>query len=269
MRCGRRSRRRPRRRRCRPGTAGRRSRSASSRRPLALSFVRLTGRCRTWRGRSVWRRGGSCRCRGRRCRCWCRGRRCCRCCLGAARRRSCARRTCGPLALVFVRLTSRRRIRRHRRLWRGRRGGRCRRRGTCWCCGRWCSMGRRRRGRRRARRRRCCRRRRRYGLRRRRRGGRRGTRRSSGRRRGMRRSSGRRRRMRRCAFGRCALWLALRWLFGLSVGTDLTRRRLCHDDRRGLRVGRRVHEVHRRQRRSGKQHETKVCHDDVSPPERF
>jgi hypothetical protein len=139
-------------------------------------------------------------------------------------------------------------------------------------------MGRRRRGRRRALRRRCCRRRRRYGLRRRRRGGRRGMRRSSGRRRGMRRSgcrrrsmwrsSGRRSGMRWCAFGRCALRLSLRRLFGLSVGADFARGRLCHDDRRGLRVRWRAHEVHRRQRRSGEQHETKFCHDDVSPRKR-
>jgi hypothetical protein len=127
-------------------------------------------------------------------------------------------------------------------------------------------MGRRRRGRRRARRRRCGRRR--YGLRRRRGGGRRGTRRSSGRRRGMRRRGCRRSGMRWCAFGRCALRLSLRWLFGLSVGADFARRRLCHDDRRGLGVGWRAHEVHRRQRRSGEQHETKVCHDDVSPRKR-
>jgi hypothetical protein len=236
-----------------------------------LSLVRLTGRCRAGRGRSVWRRSGSCRCRGRRSRCWRRGRRCwlCRCCFGAARRRSRTRRTCRPLTLVFVRLTSRRRIRRHRRLWRRRRGGRRRRRGVCWCCGRWCSMGRRRRGRRRARRWRCCRRRRRYGLRRRRRGGRRRTRRSSGRRRGMRRSGCRRSGMRWCAFGRCALRLSLGRLFGLSVGADFASRRLCHDDRRGLGVRWRAHEVHRRQRRSGEQHETKVCHDDVRSPETF
>lgn len=209
-------------------------------------LARLAGRgCIIWCRRGVRRRGGSGRC-CRRCR-WC--------CLGAARRGCRARRTGGPLALMFVLLTGWRSIRRHRRFWRRRRGcrdGRSRGRGTRRCRGRrrrGSDMGRRRGGRRRTRRRRCCRRRGRYGLGR-----------------GMRGCGGGRRRMRRrCGFGRRALRLSFGGLFGLSVGTELAGRRLRHDDRRGLCMGWRAHEVHRRQSRSGKQHETKVCHDDVNP----
>ena len=94
-------------------------------------------------------------------------------------------------------------------------------------------------------------------------GGRRGMRRRRGRGRGTRRGGGGRRcGMRRRGALRLSLWRLSR----LSVGTEFTGRRgLRHYDRRRLRVRRCACEMHRRQSRGGKQRETKVCHDDVSP----
>ena len=187
-----------------------------------------------------------------------------------------SRRAWRPLALVLVRLTGRRGIGRHRRLWRRWRrccGGWCRRRRTHGCRGRrrrGRSMGWRRGRWRRARRRCCCGRRRRYGL------GGAAQRGGAGRGGGGGGAGGVRPggRARRCGSGRCRArfgrgafrWGSLRRRLGFSIGTKLgIRLSLRHHQRCGLRVRWRACELHRRQSRRGKQHETKVGHDDVNP----
>jgi hypothetical protein len=207
---------------------------------------RVRRRSRGLRRRSSWRRCGrsSGRCRGRGGR-W----------SGAVRRRgrgSLGSRRAFPF--VLVRLSRGRRIGRYRRLWRD--GRRCCRGRRGAHRGRGGGRRMRRRGGRRRRVRRRCSGGRGYrlGRSRGRRRGRRGVRRCRGR--GMRRGGRRCRMRRRGSLGQ----RALRRLLGFSVRTEFALWSLCNDDRSGLRVRRRAYEVQRRQRRRGKQHETKVCH---------
>jgi len=231
-----------------------RSRRSSWHRPLAL------GRSPSRRGRLLRRRWSA--------GTLCPGRRCCRRCGLAVRCRSrrrsrrrpltgdwpCSRPFTGnrPLArsrsLVFPRLHGRR-GRRPRRL----RGGRRRRmRHLGW------SVRRRRCWRRRALGRGCAWRRRLRLFR--------GPRRCP---------SGRRRTLRRCNMGRSGRYLRRRtfrcpsrrllFMLVLTPGFAL---RLCELNSRRLRIRCQGCELHRRQGRRGKQHETKFCHDGPNPPGR-
>jgi hypothetical protein len=169
------------------------------------------------------------------------------------------------LLLQVLRCRRRRCARRSRRPWR-RRLRRCRR-GSRWlrmgrrCCGRRRDMHRGRRGWRRRWR----------GSRRRRRGGwcgmrrrGRGRRRRGGPGRRRRRGGGRRGMRRRCCRGRRRVrrWRSLRRRLGFSVGTKFLLR-LCHNQRCGLRVRWRRHELHCRESGRGKQHKTKFYHDGL------